>query len=66
VCNTPRRLLLAPLLRDSSTNDFQFTAFLEIEFHYRLDIIFNLEMVSDIERIDRRSSKYFSLLPFYL
>jgi hypothetical protein len=26
IYNTPRRLLLAPLKRDSSTNEFQFTA----------------------------------------
>jgi hypothetical protein len=35
-----------PLLRlDSSTSKSQFTAFLRFEFHYRLNIILDLEMV---------------------
>jgi hypothetical protein len=41
----PGSFLLAPMKRDSSTNEFQFTALLKFEFHCRLDIIFDLEVV---------------------
>jgi hypothetical protein len=41
--NTPRRLRLAPLTWDSSTNKFQFTLFLKFEFHCHLNIIFDLK-----------------------
>ena len=30
-------------MRDSLTNEFQFTAFLKFEFHCRLDIIFDFK-----------------------
>jgi hypothetical protein len=36
---TPCRLLLALPMLDSSTNDFQFSALLKIEFHCRRGII---------------------------
>jgi hypothetical protein len=39
----PRRLFLALLTQDSSTNEFQFTALLKFEFYCRRDIIFDLE-----------------------
>jgi hypothetical protein len=45
---TVKTIPCSPQLRlDSSTSKSRITAFLGFEFHYRLDIIFDLELAQD-------------------